>query len=232
MAKKPILTLLMYCAGGVAAFSGWQFGEQLLPQDASASVSTVSRASFSFPTSNRDSKRDRDIVIAPQAETAAPVLAAYAAEEPPTASIPSLASKTAAVEDARAELAPLSAPTPKAKAVAKIEKIGRSLLSDFQIAGIKQRLGLTSAQERYWPPVEKALRGLSERVAAYRKGLKKSHDDAENAEIEQLKAAALPLLAQLRDDQKSQVIVLANMAGLGSIVTDLFNGGEVASNSN
>ncbi|MCX7308631.1 MAG: hypothetical protein NTZ72_12095 [Afipia sp.] len=105
----------------------------------------------------------------------------------------------------------------------------------MQIAGIKQRLSLTAAQERYWPAVEKALRGLSERAVEYRKNLKKSTDgkvDAQVAEVEQLKAAALPLVTQLSDDQKSTVLVIANMAGLGSVVTDLFSGNDVASNNN
>ena len=53
-----------------------------------------------------------------------------------------------------------------------------------------------------------------------------------DAEVEQLKAAALPLVTQLSDDQKSTVLVIANMAGLGSVVTDLFSGNDVASNNN
>ena len=119
--------------------------------------------------------------------------------------------------------------------MAKIEKIGRSLLSDYQISGIKQRLLLTSAQERYWPAVEKALRGLSERVVEFRKNAKKSSDgkfDSEAAQVEQLKTAAIPLMTQLRDDQKSTVLMIANMAGLGSVMTEMFSGNEVASSSN
>lgn len=235
MAKKTATILLICCAGGLAAYSGWQVGDELFLRNASAALAESSPSPVdAFPKSNRDAKRDRDSVAARPSEVVAPVLAAYASE--PTASIPFVAdSKPAALENARAEISSPPAPTPKPKAVAKIEKMGRALLNDFQIAGIKQRLSLTSAQERYWPAVEKALRGLSERVVDYQKRLNRSRDDStdtEAAEIKQLKSAARPFLAQLRDDQKSEVIMLANMSGLGPIVTELASGRDVAKNEN
>lgn len=234
LAKKTA-HLLLICAGGLAAFSGWRLGDELFLRSASAALAaSAPQSTGELQKSNRVAKRDRDAVAVQPAEIATPVLASFAPETTApeaTASIPVIAdSKPAVSANAHTDVSPL--PAPKPKPVARIEKLGRALLTDLQVAGIKQRLALTAAQERYWPPVEKALRGLTERVADYRKNSKKSKDDAEAAEVEQLKAAALPLLAQLRDDQKSTVIVLANMAGLGPVVTDMFSGNTVASSSN
>ena len=44
-----------------------------------------------------------------------------------------------------------------------------ALLSDVQIAGIKERLKLSSSQESYWPAVETALRGIARKIHATRK---------------------------------------------------------------
>src|SRR5262245_9836987 len=46
---------------------------------------------------------------------------------------------------------------PKAAAKPQPQK-SYALLSDVQIAGIKERLKLSASQESYWPPVETALR--------------------------------------------------------------------------
>ena len=183
--------------------------------------------------SNRDAKRDRYVVAAKPAETDSALLAFARMEPEPqpatTEPVPQPALQLASINVAPPQ------PAPKQRAMAKIERIGRALLSDYQIAGIKQRLLLTSAQERYWPAVEKALRGLSVRVVEFRKNAKKPNDgkfDAEATQVEQLKTAAIPLMTQLRDDQKSTVLMIANMAGLGSVMTEMFSGNEVASSSN
>ncbi len=235
MAKSPLF--LICCAGGLAAFSGWKVGDELFLRSAEAAFAkTGPSLNDTIQRSNRDAKGDRDVVAGTKrVEVDSPVLAFAridAAPQPVAPEPVSLAAKPE-LQNARAELS--SPPTPKAKIVTRIEKIGKSLLTDYQIAGIKERLALTSAQERYWPAVEKALRGLSERVVEYRKLAKKPRDEkyaAEAAQVEDLKSAALPLLAKLNDDQKSTVLVLANMAGLGSVVGELFSGGEVASNAN
>ena len=234
MATKTTTILLICCAGGLAAFSGWKIGDELFLRSAEAAFAK-SGPSLNNTTqmSNRDAKRDRDVVAVKPAPTDSALLAFARMEpEPQPAAIEPVAQP--ALQLASIDVAP-PPPAPKPKAIAKIEKIGRALLSDYQIAGIRQRLLLTSAQERYWPAVEKALRGLSERVVEFRKATKKSSDgkfDAEAAQVEQLKAAAIPLMTQLRDDQKSTVLMIANMAGLGSVMTEMFSGNEVASSSN
>jgi hypothetical protein len=58
---------------------------------------------------------------------------------------------------------------PKPKAVAKPQpQKNYALLSDVQIAGIKDRLKLSSSQESYWPPVETALRAVARKIHAGR----------------------------------------------------------------
>ena len=39
-----------------------------------------------------------------------------------------------------------------------------ALLSDAQIAGIKDRLKLTPSQEYYWPAIENALRAVAHKI--------------------------------------------------------------------
>lgn len=90
------------------------------------------------------------------------------------------------------------------------------LLDDRQIASIKQRLKLTAAQEKYWPPVESAVRDLvlylySQRGQPLGKAL-----DPDNDQVKRLIAVGMPFLAQLREDQKSQIQSLARIAGLGA----------------
>ena len=237
MATKTTTILLICCAGGLAAFSGWKVGDELFLRSAEAAFAKSSPSiADTVQTSNRDAKRDRDVVAAKPTEPDMPVLALARIEpEPQPVVTEPLPFAKPELQLARAEIAPPPPPTPKPKIVAKIERAGRALLNDLQIAGIKQRLSLTAAQERYWPAVEKALRGLSERAVDYQKRLNRSPDesaDAEAAEIKQLKSAARPFLAQLREGQKSEVIMLATMAGLGPIVTELAAGRDVAKNEN
>lgn len=90
------------------------------------------------------------------------------------------------------------------------------LLDDKQIASIKQRLKLTAAQEKYWPPVESAVRDLvlylyNQRGQPLGKAL-----DPDSDQVKRLIAVGMPFLAQLREDQKSQLQSLARIAGLGT----------------
>jgi hypothetical protein len=95
-----------------------------------------------------------------------------------------------------------------------------ALLSDVQIAGIKERLKLSSDQESYWPPVESALRAVARKIHAKRQVDPSSTSlpiDPESEEVQQLKSAAMPLLFQLREDQKSEVRSLARIIGLDKV---------------
>ncbi|WP_454001421.1 hypothetical protein [Afipia felis] len=89
-----------------------------------------------------------------------------------------------------------------------------ALLDDQQIAAIKARLKLTATQEKYWPPVENALREVISAMHITRR--QPSSMDADHEAVKRLMAAAGPFLAQLRADQKSQIQSLMRIAGLGT----------------
>lgn len=96
-----------------------------------------------------------------------------------------------------------------------------SLLSDAQIAAIKGRLNLTAAQQQNWPAVEDALRAVARKIHAARlanPGGSAPLDPA-SAEVQQLKSAAMPLLVQLREDQKREVRSLARLIGLNAVAS-------------
>jgi hypothetical protein len=138
-------------------------------------------------------------------------------------------SSAADVEAAKAvaalpQMAPQPAPaSPKPKVAAKPQpQKSYALLSDVQIAGIKERLKLSSDQESYWPAVENALRGIARKIHAARQAdpaATAAQLDPDSAEVQQLKSAAMPLLFQLREDQKDEVRKLARIIGLEKVAS-------------
>jgi hypothetical protein len=117
---------------------------------------------------------------------------------------------------------PSASPKPKPQAVAKppVQK-SYALLSDAQIAGIKERLKLSESQEYYWPAIENALRAVARKIHTARQADPSNAAavpiDPEAAEVQQLKSAAMPLLFQLREDQKREVRSLARLIGLEKV---------------
>jgi hypothetical protein len=96
------------------------------------------------------------------------------------------------------------------------------------IARVKHALHLTAEQERYWPPVESALRGIARRQAhAEAGGLvhRISHRVVSivlnGTAVRRLAVAARPLIAALRDDQKQSAVALAQEMGLGPVLAAL-----------
>ncbi len=96
------------------------------------------------------------------------------------------------------------------------------------IARVKRMLKLTDEQKAYWPPVEAALRGLARRQAAQETaGLVRriSHRVVsvvlDGVAIKRLAAAARPLIATLRDDQKQVALAMAQEMGLGPVLAAL-----------
>jgi hypothetical protein len=181
----------------------------------------VAVAAVQAPVSNKENKKDRLAVVSyalaayepPQATAALsePLRQAYASAAPTDIGIPQVTAPAAA---------PAAAP-PKPKAAAKPQpQKNYALLSDIQIAGIKERLKLSSAQESYWPPVETALRAVARKIHAGRQANPNATGlpiDPEAEEVQQLKSAAMPLLFQLREDQKSEVRSLARIIGLEKV---------------
>lgn len=121
-------------------------------------------------------------------------------------------------------LAPIVVPQPvaKPKVAAKPVQKTYTLLSDAQISAIKSRLNLTASQESYWPGVEAALRNVARRIHETKQASPSAGAppiDPDSDEVQQLKSAAMPLLFQLREDQKREVRALARMIGLEKVAS-------------
>jgi hypothetical protein len=114
-----------------------------------------------------------------------------------------------------------SAPKPKQVSKPAPQK-SYALLSDAQIAGIKDRLKLSPSQESYWPAVENALRAVARKIHATRQADPNAAPiDPDAEEVQQLKSAAMPLLFQLREDQKREVRTLARLIGLEKVAAQI-----------
>jgi hypothetical protein len=124
-------------------------------------------------------------------------------------------------------VAPTAAPTRVASATSKsaprrVNVRPGAVLSDAQIAGIKQRLKLTPDQEQMWPAVEVALRSLTydKKSGTYRdsEGSRVAAIDASSPEVQNLNSAAYPLVMSFSDDQKREMNALARVNGLDELV--------------
>ncbi|MBB5054689.1 hypothetical protein HNQ36_004696 [Afipia massiliensis] len=207
MAIRTTYIVLMCGAGLLAGVGGWLIGDQLFFQSASASLTRDDPADdfdARYPVSNTMTKQDRVI--------ASPVPA-----ESTESTVPN-----DMYETARAWMtAPVTLPR---RLAAKSEKPSRLFLNDSQIAGIKKRLNLTASQQKYWPPVENAMREVTLQIEDYQKRLKKNHDDSfdtESEAITRLKTATRALYAQLSGAQKNDIAVLVRMTGLGPAFAEL-----------
>jgi hypothetical protein len=214
-----IVALTCFLVVGAAATS--ILGRDSVP---AARYELASAAIEKSPVSNKEGKKDRLAITmalasyepprvqvqTAQIQTQIPALAeplrqAYASTSPADVVMPRMADP--------ATTAPVK---PKVANKPQPQK-NYALLSDVQIAGIKERLKLSSSQESYWPPVETALRAVARKIHAKRQvdpGAGSMPIDPESEEVQQLKSAAMPLLFQLREDQKSEVRSLARIIGL------------------
>jgi hypothetical protein len=215
--------LICFLVAGTAATAiiGRDSGPAPL-QLAAASLATVQT-----PVSNKANKKDRLAVVSytlaayETPETTAALSdslrQAYASTGPADLGLPKEVAPAAPM--APAASSPMTPPKPKAVAKPQPQK-NYALLSDGQIAGIKDRLKLSASQESYWPPVENALRAVARKIHAGRQANPNAPGvpiDPDSAEVQQLKSAAMPLLFQLREDQKSEVRSLARVIGLEKV---------------
>lgn len=170
-----------------------------------------------LPIANRTAKTDRlavlTAVVASDAETVedVPLRQAFAADIPVALPKPLDAPAVAVV--------PVPEAKPKAASKPAVQKT-YAVLSDSQIAAIKTRLKLSSEQAYYWPSVEQALRAVARKMHAAQIANPKGGApaiDPESEEVQQLKSAAMPLLFQLREDQKQEVRSLARIIGLHQV---------------
>jgi hypothetical protein len=146
---------------------------------------------------------------------------------------------TAPVDTPRADRLPAAAPArslnadrpvpvakPKvavAKPVPLPPKPKVTVLSDAQIAALKARLRLSPDQEPYWPEIETSLRAVVRQIdrANRRAHGAQAPVDTSTPEVERLKSAAMPLLMQMRSDQKAEIVTLAHIMGMEKMVAML-----------
>jgi hypothetical protein len=189
-----------------------------------AARSEVASTAVIHPVSNRETKKDRLALAAAVAPPSfEPSPAPLSSEPLRQAFAATTASDLAAAKVVSAFPAPL--PPPKTKLAAKPPpQKSYALLSEAQIAGIKERLKLSSSQEYCWPAVEAALRAVARKIHATRKADPNAAGapiDPEAEEVQQLKSAAMPLLLQLREDQKREVRALARLIGLEKVAAQI-----------
>ena len=223
-----IIALTCFLVVGVAATS------ILTRESMQATDSETPALVVKNPVANRESKHDRLMVTSfalasmepqrPSENLSDPLRQAYASSSAAdieaaraVAALPQVTSQNAA--SAKPKIEPKIEP----KAVANKPQPDKSyaLLSDGQIAGIKERLKLSPSQESYWPAVETALRAVAHKIHSARKGnptaTAAQQLDPDSDEVQQLKSAAMPLLFQLREDQKEEVRKLARIIGLDKV---------------
>ena len=210
-----IMALVCFLVAGAAAAS-------ILGSDSVPSVRFESPASLAKgPSANREGKKDKlplaMAALPPAADNPQqlpePLRQAFASDSPLDKQPPRMAAPVTAI--------PLAVEKPKAAAKPAVQK-SYALLSDIQIAGIKERLKLSAAQEQHWPAVETALRAVARKIHASRQANPNAAGapiDPEWTEVQQLKSVAMPLLFQLREDQKREVRSLAHIIGLGSVAS-------------
>jgi hypothetical protein len=210
-----ILALVCFLVAGAAAAS-------ILTRDSVPSVRSESLPPVvKGPFSNRESKKDKlplAMAALPPGDNSQqlpePLRQAFASDSPFDKQPPKIAAPSSI---------PLPAEKPKAAAKPAVQK-SYALLSDIQIAGIKERLKLSSAQEQHWPAVESALRAVARKIHAARQvnpNATGAPIDPDSAEVQQLKTVAMPLLVQLREDQKREVRMLARIIGLEAVASQI-----------
>jgi hypothetical protein len=198
----------------------------ILGRDGVSMVRSDASSVVESPVANRESKKDRLPVVATVALAAAayeppqtvaalsePLRQAYASSNPVDIEMPKMIAAPATVPSA-----PMK---PKVASKPPVQK-SYALLSDGQIAGIKERLKLSASQESYWPAVENALRAVARKIHATRQtdaNVTGTPIDPDAEEVQQLKSAAMPLLFQLREDQKREVRSLARLIGLEKVAS-------------
>jgi hypothetical protein len=222
--RRPFLTraisiVALACILVAGAAAAAILGRDSVPAAGFGSFELASAPAPKTPVSNKEGKKDKLAVVAlataavdPQQQIPVltePLRQAYASTAPADIGAPNIAT------------APPQPPKPKAAAKPPVQK-NYTLLSDAQIAGIKERLKLSPDQESYWPGVEKSLRAIARKMHSTRQtdpaaGAPPIDPDWE--EVQQLKSAAMPLLFQLREDQKREVRALARVIGLERVAS-------------
>jgi len=217
---KTIILLTLGCFVVVGAAAASILTRNRVPFVPSGEAQLAAASLGDAVTSNREAKKDRLAVAAPAparselqqavASSNEALRQAFASDSPVEVAVPNITSS-------------LPIPTQKPKqAVKPPAQKTYALLSDAQIAAIKGRLNLSSGQESYWPAVENALRRVAAKIHEHRQAKPNAGGppiDPDSDEVQQLKSAAMPLLFQLREDQKKEVRALARIIGLEAVAS-------------
>jgi hypothetical protein len=213
--KSLLLASVAYVVAGMIA-GGLLANGAALP-DKPENLREAAR-SIVMPLSNKDSKGDR-LTVSYQFASITPDI---------TGTLPPASPSRAMAAVATEKIGPPSPlvsqpvlPVVKPKILVKRPNT-YALLSDEQIAGVKERMKLTAYQEQHWPAIEAALRKIA---AKLHKGSKAGADvvpvslDPNSPEVQDLKTAAMPLLFTLTEDQKREVRTLARVIGLEAVAS-------------
>jgi len=213
--SKAVTIIALTCFLVVGAAAAAILGREGVPAAGAAIV--ASPVTTQAAVSNRASKSDRLTVASVAPAAAEPALTGTIPAEPLRQAF-AATTPSAETEGLKLNDPATAAPKPKLATKPQVQK-PYALLSDAQIAGIKERLKLSPSQESYWPAVENALRAVAHKIHATRQADPNAAAaiDPDSAEVGQLKSAAMPLLFQLREDQKREVRSLARLIGLEKV---------------
>ena len=212
---RAITIVGLTCILVVGAAATAILGHDSMPAIAADYAVTTGEAAI---VSNRQAKADKLAVVALATAAIEPQQAIPQLSEPLRQAYAAAAPSDLAVPNVTAPPAPKQKPVAAKPAVQK----NYTLLSDVQIAGIKERLKLSPDQESYWPGVEKALRAIARKMHSTKQADPSAGAppiDPDSEEVAQLKSAAMPLLFQLREDQKREVRSLARIIGLERVAS-------------
>ena len=185
-------------------------------------VFSLAQASMEPQQAASDVLRQAYASSSPADVEAAKAVAALSQAAPVVAPVPMTSLATAPATTASVPAAEAPQPAKPKVASKPAPQKSYALLSDAQIAGIKDRLRLSSSQESYWPGVETALKAVARKLNAAKLSNPQASAaqlDPDCEEVAQLKSAAMPLLFQLREDQKDEVRKLARIIGLEQVAS-------------
>lgn len=226
--KSLLLASAAYLAVGLVAGGLLANGAVLssAPEKMQEAAATVARS-----VSNKDAKHDRLVLPVKLADRALDARDQITDTPVTTGSLsPSTMSAYAAVPPVANEKVgppvpwvgqPQTAPA-KPKQAAIKRPAPNTILSDEQIAGVKERMKLSPYQAQQWPAIEAALRKIAAKLNRNTKGgaeITAASIDPDSPEVQDLKSAAMPLLFTLSEDQKREVRSLAHVIGLDAVAS-------------
>lgn len=114
---------------------------------------------------------------------------------------------------------PLGKQQPAAIRIPRTVSRTAHLFNDAQIASVRERLKLSSDQQKLWAPVEAALRAIVWRGSRDRFDGKTATLDLRS--LDQIKAAMPPFIKTLRAEQKDELRIIAHLMGLERLAAQL-----------